>query len=149
LVQAFKDSGGFALAEILPAELLGTVKIMTTVLFVGGDTALRKQLQALFNHGNGFDAFVEARNAIEAMAKAKRRPPNLAVLDFPSPDVGGLQLAQKLKASQPELPIFLLTTDYSLYTEKKTWSCGITAVFSKLDDLETLLANARAVCGIE
>jgi DNA-binding NarL/FixJ family response regulator len=149
LAQAFKDSGGFALAEILPAELLGTENIMPTVLVVSGDTAFRKQLRALFNHDNGFEAFVEAGNAVEAMAKAKRRPPNLAVLDFPSPDVGGLQLAQKLKASKPELPIFLLTTDYSVYTEKKALSCGITAVFCKLDDLETLLANARAVCGIE
>ena len=148
-MQAFKDSGGFALAEIFPAELLGTEKIMTTVLFVGGDTALRKQLRVLFNHGSGFDAFVEAGNAVDAMAKAKRRSPNLAVLDLSSPDMGGLQLAQKLRASKPELPIFLLTTNYSVYTEKKALSCGITAVFSKLDDLATLLANARAVCGIE
>jgi DNA-binding NarL/FixJ family response regulator len=149
LVPAFKDSGGFALADIFPAELLGTVKIMATVLFVGGDPAFRKQLRSLFNHGNGFDAFIEAGNAVEAMAKAKRRLPNLAVLDFSSSDLGALQLAQKLKVSQPELPIFLLTTDYSVYTEKKALSCGITAVFSKLDDLATLLANARAVCGIE
>jgi len=122
---------------------------MTTVLFVGGDPAFRKQLRALFDVSNGFDAFVEARNGVEAMAKAKRRSPNLAVLDLSSPDMGGLQLAQNLKASQPELPIFLLTTNYSVYTEKKALSCGITAVFSKLDDLATLLANARAVCGIE
>jgi two-component system response regulator DesR len=148
-VQAFKDLGGFALADIFPAELPGTEKIMTTVLVVGSDTAFRKQLRALFNHGNGFDAFVEAGNAVEAMAKAKRRSPNLAVLDLSSSDTAGLQLAQKLKASKPDLPIFLLTTDYSVYTEKKALSSGITAVFSKLDDLATLLANARAVCGIE
>jgi DNA-binding NarL/FixJ family response regulator len=130
-------------------ELLGSEKIMSTVLIVGGDTAFRKQLRTLFNHGNGFDAFVEAGNAVEAMAKAKRRSPNLAVLDLSSPDMGGLQLAQKLKASKPELPIFLLTTDYSVYTEKEALSCGITAVFSKRDDMSTLLANARAVCGIK
>jgi two-component system, NarL family, response regulator DesR len=129
--------------------LLGTEKIMSTVLVVSGDTGFRKQLRALFNHGNGYDAFVEAGNAVEAMAKAKRRSPNLAVLDFSSKDKSGLQLAQKLKASKPDLPIFLLTTDYSVYTEKKALSCGVTAVFSKLDDLATLLANARAVCGIE
>jgi hypothetical protein len=47
------------------------------------------------------------------------------------------------------MPIFLLTTDYSVFTEKKALSCGVTAVFSKLDDLAALVANARAVCGIE
>jgi two-component system, NarL family, response regulator DesR len=122
---------------------------MSTVLVVSGDTGFRKQLRALFNHDNGFEAFVEAGNAVEAMAKAKRRSPNLAVLDFSSKDKSGLQLAQRLKASKPDLPIFLVTTDYSVYTEKKALSCGITAVFSKLDDLATLLANARAACGIE
>ncbi len=33
--------------------------------------------------------------------------------------------------------------------DKTALSCGITAVFSKLDDLESVVANARAVCGIE
>ena len=33
--------------------------------------------------------------------------------------------------------------------EKEALGCGITAVFSKLDDLTTLVSNARAVCGIE
>jgi hypothetical protein len=33
--------------------------------------------------------------------------------------------------------------------EKEALAFGITAVFSKLDDLTTLIANARAVCGLE
>jgi CheY-like chemotaxis protein len=58
-------------------------------------------------------------------------------------------LAQKLKSITPELPIFMLTTDYSMKIEKEALSSGIVAVFSKQDDLATLVANARAVCGIE
>jgi DNA-binding NarL/FixJ family response regulator len=149
LAPAFKDSEELAFPEILLVESLGTEKIMPTVLVVSADNAFLKQLRALFNLGSGFAAFVEARNAVEAMAKVKRRCPNLTVLDFPFPATGGLQLAQKLNASKPEMPIFLLTTDYSVFTEKKALSCGVTAVFSKLDDLAALVANARAVCGIE
>jgi hypothetical protein len=47
------------------------------------------------------------------------------------------------------LPIFILTADCNLREEEEALSCGIDAVFSKLDDLEALLANARAVCGIK
>ena len=65
------------------------------------------------------------------------------------PEMKGLQLARRLKAIAPELPIFLLTADYQADIEKEALSSGITAVFSKVDDLATLLANARAVCGIE
>jgi len=63
--------------------------------------------------------------------------------------MSGLQLPEELKAIMPELPIFLLTTECSVKLEKKALSCGIIAVFSKLDDLTTLVANARAVCRIE
>ena len=119
------------------------------VLIVDDDNAFRKQFRMLFDRNSGFDACVEAGNGLEAIDKTKRLLPNLAVLDFSLPDIGGLQLAQKLKAITPELLTFLLTRDYSVNIEKSALSCGITAVFSKLDDLAPLVANARAVCGIE
>ena len=60
--------------------------------------------------------------------------------------MNGLQLARELKAREPALPIFMLTADYDVDIEKEALALGITAVFSKLDDLTTLVANARAVC---
>jgi len=122
---------------------------MPTVLFVDDDGAFRKQLRTLFDHGSGFEACVEARKGVEALRKTKRLLPSLVVLNFSLPDMSGLELAQKLKAITPELPIFMLATDYSVKAEKKALSCGITVVFSKLDDLTTLVANARAGCGLE
>jgi len=122
---------------------------MPMVLIVNDDSAFRKQLRKVFGQGSGFNACIEARKGADALAKTKRQSPDLAILDFSLPDMSGLQLAEELKATMPELPIFLLTTDYSVKLEKKALSCGITAVFSKLDDLATLLANARAICGIE
>jgi DNA-binding NarL/FixJ family response regulator len=119
------------------------------VLIVDDDDAFRKVLYALFDNDSGFAACVEARNGVEAMAKTKQLSPNLAILDFSMPEMKGLELARSLKAIAPELPIFLLTADYDADIEKEALSCGITAVFSKLDDLATLVANARAVCGIE
>jgi CheY-like chemotaxis protein len=119
---------------------------MPTVLVVDDDKAFRKQLCTLFEHGNGFDACVEAGKGAEALKKAKRLLPSLVVLNFSLPDMNGLELARKLKAIAPQMPIFMLTTAYSMRHEKKALSSGITAVFSKLDDLATLVANARAVC---
>jgi len=122
---------------------------MPTVLIVDDDNAFREQVRKVFDQGSGFDTCIEVRNGAEALAEARRRSPNMVILDFSLPDMSGLQLAEELKAITPELPVFLLTTDYSVKLEKKALSCGITAVFSKLDDLATLLANARATCGIE
>jgi CheY-like chemotaxis protein len=63
--------------------------------------------------------------------------------------MNGLEVARKLRTISPEIPIFMLTTDYCVKAEKEALSYGITAVFSKVDDLPALVANARAVCGIE
>jgi len=92
---------------------------------------------------------VEAANGAEALDMAKRLLPELAVLDFSLPDASGFELALKLRAVGPELQVFMLAADSSADIEKSAQSFGIAAVFSKLDDLTTLVANARAVCGIE
>ena len=122
---------------------------MSTVLIVDDDRGIRKLLHTLFDRGSGFDVCVEAENGVEAIAETKHVVPSLAVLDFSMPEMNGLQLAQELKAIAPRLPIFMLTADYDSVIEKVALSCGITAVFSKLDEMATLVANARALCGIE
>jgi len=124
-------------------------RIMSTVLLVDGDNAFRNALRTIFDQGSGFDACMEAGNGADAIAKTKQLLPNLAVLDFSLPDMTGLQLARELKAIAPELPIFMLTAESDADIEKEALSCGITAVFSKLDDLTTLVTNARVICGIE
>ena len=122
---------------------------MPMVLIVNDESAFRKQLRKVFDQDSGFDVCLEARKGAEALAKAKRQAPDLAILDFSLPDMSGLQLAEELKAIKPELSVFLLTEAYSVKFERKALTCGIAAVFSKLDDLASIVANARAVCGIE
>jgi DNA-binding NarL/FixJ family response regulator len=121
----------------------------STVLIVDDDDAFRKVLRTLFANRSGFRICVEARDGANAIKKAKLLSPSLAVLDFSMPEMNGLQLTRKLKDFAPELPIFMLTADYDADFEKEALSCGVTSVFSKLDDLATLVANARAACGID
>jgi CheY-like chemotaxis protein len=127
--------------------LLLTEMVMPTVLIVDDDSAFRKVLRTIFDQSGGFQSCVEAGTGAEAIAKTKHLLFNLAVLDFSLPDTNGLQLARELKAIAPEMAIFMLTAGSELDIEQEALSCGITAVFSKLDDLTTLVTNARAVCG--
>jgi len=137
------------LGQLLLTDSSRTGRKMPMVLLIDDDKVFRKRLRALFERDGGFDACVEARNGKEVLAKIGRLSLNLAVLDSSLPDMGGFELAQKLKTIVPELPIFVMTTDYNVSIEKAALSSGISAVFSKHDDLATLVANARAVCGIE
>ena len=122
---------------------------MLSILIVDDDHAFRTTLRTLFEERSGFDNCVEAANASEALDKTKQITPNLAVVNFSMPETNGLQLARQLKAQEPALPIFMLTADYNVDIEKQALAVGITAVFSKLNDFSTLIANARAVCGLD
>jgi CheY-like chemotaxis protein len=145
---AFKYSETISLSELVLVDRSKTERIMFVVLIVDDDHAFRTVLRTLFED-SGFDNCVEAANAFEALDKTRQLSPNLAVVDFSTPQMNGLQLARELKALEPALPIFMLTADYDVNIEKEALALGITAVFSKLNDLTTLIANARAVCGIE
>src|SRR5260370_224828 len=149
LMLAFKHSGKVAPGELLLMDCSRTGRKMPTVLIVDDDDDFRKLLCGLFDHGVGFNACVEARNGAEAINETKQLSPDLVVLDFSLEDMDALELAQSLNAVIPKLPIFVMTTAYDMNLEKKALASGIIAVFSKLDDLTTLVANARAVCGIE
>ena len=92
------------------------------MLIVDGDDAMRKVLYTIFINAGGFDACVEAGNASEAIAKAKRLSPNLAVVDYAMPDMSGLQLARKLQTIAPDLPIFILTAGHDVAIEKEALS---------------------------
>lgn len=117
-----------------------------TTLIVDQDDSFRTTLRALLKQDASFDVFVEAGSASEAIVRARQFVPSLAILDSSLPGMNGLQLAQELRKILHHLPIFLLTADYDLRVEKEALSCGIDAVFSKIDDLEALVANAAAVC---
>jgi DNA-binding NarL/FixJ family response regulator len=122
---------------------------ISTVLIVDNDDSFRSVLRTLLEEDGGIGYCIPARSGTEAIDIARHLLPKMAILDFSLPDMDGLQLAQELRKMMPRLPIFMLTTDYSVDFEHTALSCGVSAVFSKLGDLGTLVANARAVCGLE
>jgi CheY-like chemotaxis protein len=137
-------------AAFLLAEFSRSERNMSVVLIVDDDSAHRAEIRTLFESGSGFEACLAAENGVEPIAKAKQIPPNLAAVpDFSMPEMNGLQLAQELRAIAPKLPIFLLTANGDAAAKKQALASGAAAVFSKREDLTTLVDNARAVCGLE
>jgi DNA-binding response OmpR family regulator len=47
----------------------------------------------------------------EALACARRAPPELIVLDATRPDQGGVALARALREAQPDVPLLVVTAD--------------------------------------
>jgi DNA-binding NarL/FixJ family response regulator len=113
------------------------------VLIVSDELLTRQGLRKLFEEECVFEICGEAESDAAALELTRNLSPNLIVLDaagFPPK-----RLAQELREAAPETPIFLLTDKCNVSMEEAALACGVTAVFSKVDDWEALVRNARAL----
>ncbi len=122
---------------------------MPRVFLTCGDTALFETLRNSFLAEGNFEIFVEHQSGIEALLEAINLFPDLVILGMVMPPMGVFGVAEALKLSMPEVPVFLVTELRGMEAEKKALSHGINAVFERGDDVNSLVMNARAVCGLE
>jgi DNA-binding NarL/FixJ family response regulator len=104
---------------------------------------IRRQLRSLFSEHPEFTICGEAVHGMDAIEKAQQLSPDLIILDLSMPEMNGLEAASALRYMMPDVPLFLLTAHYSRELELAARGSGICAVFSKHDDLDSLVARAR------
>ena len=114
-----------------------------SVLVVDDHEVVRRQIRCLFNAHPEFTVCGEAIHGVDAIEKAQQLSPDLIILDLSMPEMNGLEAASALRYMMPEVPLFLLTAHYSRELELAAMGCGVCAVFSKHDDLDSLVARAR------
>src|SRR5579859_3647241 len=119
------------------------------VLIVDDHEAIRRGLRSAFHRHPEFVICGEAVDGADALQKAQELSPHLIILDLSMPEMNGLEAAVALKYMMPAVPIFLLTAHYSRELELAAFGSGICAVFSKHDDVDALVARARAELHIE
>ena len=80
-----------------------------TVMLIDDDNILRKMLKKELSKENL--TIVEAKNGLEALDALKTVKPNLIVLDFVMPKMGGLEFIKKLRQNKNLIatPVILLT----------------------------------------
>lgn len=79
------------------------------VLVADDSPLIRKMLCQLFEREDDYDICAEAKNGQEAIDLAVRHRPDLIILDWAMPVLGGLAAARELKKIMPEVPIILFT----------------------------------------
>ena len=89
----------------------------------------------------------EAENGADALLKVEELHPDLIILDLSMPVMNGFEVAKILRDTLPAVPLFLLTAHYMEDTVRAALQMGIRAVFSKNQDLATLVMHARDVFG--
>jgi len=113
------------------------------IMVVDDNPAIRRILRNIleFNHdwvvcGEG----VDGRDGVE---KAKTLSPDLIVLDVSMPVMNGLEAARILHQVMPNVPLILCSLHTDRLLEMEARSAGVTAVFSKAENMQMLVNKAR------
>jgi PAS domain S-box-containing protein len=101
------------------------------VLFVDDEEILVQLGQHLLGHlGYEVEAFQDSQSALAALRELPEGF-DLFITDYTMPHMTGLQLAEKVKALRPDIPI-LLTTGYSEHlTEERARGAGVRSILRK------------------
>jgi CheY-like chemotaxis protein len=122
---------------------------MPRVFLTCGDAALFEIHRKSFLAEGTFEICVEHTAGIDGMMEAVDLFPDLVVLGTEMPQKDDFEVAEALKLSMPEVPVFLVTELLGMETEKIALAHGIDAAFERNEDLNSLVMNARAACGLE
>ncbi len=116
---------------------------MQRILVIDDDPAITSVLRRGLTY-EGF-AVETAAGGAEGMAIARDRYPDLVILDIMMPGVDGLEVLQRLRAVDTQLPILLLTAKDAPADQVRGLSGGADDYVVKPFTFEILLARVRAL----
>lgn len=89
----------------------------------------------------------EARDGVEAVAKAKKLKPHIVILDIDMPHLNGLDAARQVREAVPEAKILMLTLHESGEMLRRALQTGAQGVVLKSDLAESLVAVLKKISG--
>lgn len=116
-----------------------------SVLIVDDNALIRKALCEFFVREGDFDVCGDAENGREAVEKAQLLHPDLIVTDLSMPGMNGLEEARILKKLMPAVPVIIYTAHSDPVLEKEAVGAGVSAVVSKSEAVDVLIATARSL----
>lgn len=113
------------------------------IMVVDDNPAIRRIFRNILEFNAGWEVCGEAVDGKEGVEKAKLLSPDLIVLDLSMPVMNGLEAARILHEIMPQVPIILCTLHTERVLEKEAKGLGINAVFSKAENMQSLISKAR------
>ncbi|MHB1134288.1 MAG: response regulator transcription factor [Chloroflexota bacterium] len=116
---------------------------MQRVLVVDDDPSVTSVLK----RGLSYEGFTvdTAASGSEGLAVARERPPDLVILDVMMPGLDGLEVLQRLRAADEQLPVILLTAKDAPADQVQGLSRGADDYVVKPFTFDVLVARIRAL----
>jgi two-component system invasion response regulator UvrY len=106
---------------------------LVRILVVDDNPAVRHYLRAILEQQETWQVCAEARTGAEAIARVRKTPPDVILLDFQMPDLNGLDVAREIGQGWPEIPILMVTVHMSRHLVAAAKAVGIRGACAKTD----------------
>jgi len=111
------------------------------ILVADDHELVRRGIRGLLRARRGWTVVGEAVNGQEAVEKANRLKPDVAILDISMPDLDGLQATRRIREAAPTTEVVVLTMHESDQMVRRVLEAGARGYVLK-SDLATHLVNA-------
>jgi DNA-binding NarL/FixJ family response regulator len=115
-------------------------------ILIADDHALvRRGVRGILKTQRGWRVVGEAANGREAVEKAKKLKPDLAILDITMPDLDGLQATRQIREALPNAKVLILTMHESDQMGRRVLDTGAHGYVLKSDLAACLLKGVKRI----
>jgi DNA-binding NarL/FixJ family response regulator len=115
------------------------------ILIADDHSVVRAGLRTLLESRSGWEVCAEASDGRDAVEKASKLKPHVAVLDIGMPLLNGVEATRRIRASSPDTEILILTMHESDELARQVVEAGARGYILKDDADRILLAAVDAV----
>jgi putative PEP-CTERM system response regulator len=120
-----------------------------SVLVVDDEVGARESLKMILK--NDYEMFL-AKNAEEAFAQVKAHSPDVILLDIILPDLDGLKVLERIKQSDPDIIVIMITATKTVKTAVEAMKLGANDYVTKpfdIDELRLIITRALSTKALE
>lgn len=115
------------------------------ILLADDHQIMREGLKALLGKHSSIEVIAEAENGIEALSIARRKKPDVIIMDIAMPDINGIEVTRQLKSELADIKIIALSMHSDRRFVSEILKAGASAYVLKQAAFEDLEKAIKAV----
>jgi DNA-binding NarL/FixJ family response regulator len=119
--------------------------VSVKILIVDDNASIRSSIRSYIEKNSELKICGEAENGRVAIEKVKTLNPDVVILDWLMPVMGGLEAAREISTHAPKTLMVMLTLHRCNELVEAAAAAGIMHVFSKSESLTDLITSLRSV----